>query len=50
MHEKLFPLIKLIYNDRKILNKLIESQQKHSDSDVFFKINNEIKNLFNERN
>tara|TARA_B110001452_G_scaffold169674_1_gene141914 strand:+ start:337 stop:1434 length:1098 start_codon:yes stop_codon:yes gene_type:complete len=49
VYEKLFPLIKLIYNDKKILNKLIEKQKKHSDIDVFLKINKEIKNLINER-
>ena len=48
--EKLFPLIKLIYSDKEILNKLIEKQEKHSDSDVFYKINNEVKNLINEQN
>ncbi|MDC0426589.1 UDP-N-acetylglucosamine--N-acetylmuramyl-(pentapeptide) pyrophosphoryl-undecaprenol N-acetylglucosamine transferase [Pelagibacteraceae bacterium] len=48
--EKLFPLIKLIYNDKAILNKLIDEQKKHSDKNVFFKINNEVKNLIHERN
>ena len=48
VHEKLFPLIKLIYSDKEILKKIIEKQKKHSDRNVFFKINNEIKNLINE--
>ena len=48
MQEKLFPLIKLIYTDKEILNKLIDKQKNHSDIDVFFKINNEVKNLINE--
>ena len=48
--QKLFPLIKLIYKDKEILNKLIEKQKKHSDLDVFHKINNEVKNLINEQN
>ena len=48
INEKLFPLIKAIYNDKEILNKLIEKQKNYSDADVFFKINNEIKNLINE--
>ena len=47
VREKLFPLIKLIYNDKKILNKLIEEQKKHSDANVFIKINNEVKKLIN---
>jgi UDP-N-acetylglucosamine--N-acetylmuramyl-(pentapeptide) pyrophosphoryl-undecaprenol N-acetylglucosamine transferase len=50
VHEKLFPLIKLIYSDKEILNKIINKQKKYSDADVFFKINNEVKNLINERN
>ena len=50
VHEKLFPLIKLIYSDKKILDKIIEKQKEHSDKNVFSKINNEIKNLINERN
>ena len=44
LDKKLFPLIKLIYNDKEILNKLIEKQKKHSDTNVFYKINKEIKN------
>ena len=47
MKEKLFPLIKLIYRDKEILNKLIEKQKKYSDKDVFLKINSEVKNLIN---
>ena len=46
--KKLFPLIKLIYNDKEILTKLIENQKKYSDADVFFKINKIIKDLINE--
>ena len=48
INKELFPLIKLIYSDKEILNKLIEKQKKHSDAGVFFKINNEIKDLINE--
>jgi len=50
VYEKLFPLIKLIYSDKEMLNKLIEKQKKHSDADVFIKINNEVRNLINEQN
>jgi UDP-N-acetylglucosamine--N-acetylmuramyl-(pentapeptide) pyrophosphoryl-undecaprenol N-acetylglucosamine transferase len=50
VNEKLFPLIKSIYKDKEILNKLIEKQKNHSDTDVFFKINNEVKKLINEKN
>jgi len=48
--DKLFPLIKLIYRDKAILNRLIEKQKKHSDANVFFKINYEVKNLIHEQN
>ena len=50
VYEKLFPLIKLIYSDKEMLNKLIEKQKKHSDADAFIKINNEVRNLINEQN
>ena len=50
VNDKLFPLIKLIYRDKEILNRLIEKQKKHSDENVFIKINNEIKNLIDEQN
>jgi len=50
VNEKLFPLIKSIYKDKEILNKLIEKQKNHSDTGVFLKINNEVKNLINEKN
>ena len=46
--EKLFPLIKSIYKDKELLNKLIEKQKTYSDREVFLKINNEIKDLLNE--
>ena len=50
INTKLFPLIKLIYSDKEILDRLIEKQKNYSDKDVFFKINNEVKNLINEQN
>ena len=50
VNEKLFPLIKSIYKDKEILNKLIQKQKNHSDSDVFLKINKEVKILINEKN
>jgi UDP-N-acetylglucosamine--N-acetylmuramyl-(pentapeptide) pyrophosphoryl-undecaprenol N-acetylglucosamine transferase len=46
--EKLFPLIKKFYKDKKLLDKIIEKQKKHSDKEVFLKINKVIKNLKNE--
>ena len=50
INDKLFPLIKLIYKDKAILNKLIKKQKNHSDINTFSKINHEVKNLINEQN
>ena len=44
----MFPLIKSIYKDKKLLDKMIEKEKKHSDKEVFLKINKIIKNLINE--
>ena len=46
--ERLFPLIESIYKDKKLLDKMIEKQKKHSDKDVFLKINKLIEDLKNE--
>jgi UDP-N-acetylglucosamine--N-acetylmuramyl-(pentapeptide) pyrophosphoryl-undecaprenol N-acetylglucosamine transferase len=46
--KRLFPLIESIYKDKKLLDKMIEKQKKHSDKDVFLKINKIIENLKNE--
>jgi len=43
VNEKLFPLIKSIYKDEELLNKIIETQKTYSDKETFLKINNEIK-------
>tara|TARA_B110000967_G_scaffold19622_1_gene18308 strand:- start:13 stop:1104 length:1092 start_codon:yes stop_codon:yes gene_type:complete len=48
VNKKLFPLIKSIYKDKKLLDKMIEKEKKHSDKEVFLKINKIIKNLINE--
>ena len=48
INKKLFLLIKSFYKDKKLLNKMSKRQKKHSDKDVFLKINKEIENLINE--
>jgi UDP-N-acetylglucosamine--N-acetylmuramyl-(pentapeptide) pyrophosphoryl-undecaprenol N-acetylglucosamine transferase len=48
VNKKLFPLIKLFYKDKKLLDKIIEKQKKHSDKEVFFKINKVVESLINE--
>tara|TARA_B110001452_G_scaffold266291_1_gene272786 strand:- start:401 stop:1498 length:1098 start_codon:yes stop_codon:yes gene_type:complete len=45
---ELFPLIKEIYRDKKILKQISDKQSTHSDKKVFEKIDNEILNLFND--
>ena len=45
---KLFPLIKSFYKDKKLLDKIVERQKKHSDKEVFLKINEVIDKLANE--
>ena len=46
--KKLFPLIESFYKNKKLLDQIIEKQKKHSDKNVFLKINTVIKNLKNE--
>ena len=48
VNEKLFPLIRKFYKDKKLLDKIIEKQKKHSDKEVFFKINKVVESLINE--
>ena len=47
VNNKLFPLIKSFYKDKKLLDKIIEKQKKHSDKEVFLKINKVIIKLKN---
>ena len=48
INKKLFLLIKSFYKDKKLLNKMAKRQKKHSDKDVFLKINKVIESLLNE--
>ena len=48
VNEKLFLLIKTFCKDKKLLDQIIKKQKKHSDKEVFLKINRVIKNLNNE--
>ena len=48
VNKKLFPLIKAIYKDKNLLNKMIENQKKYSDKEVFLKINRLVESLKNE--
>ena len=48
VNKKLFSLIKSFYKDRKLLDRMTEQQKKHSDKEVFVRINKTIKKLLNE--
>ena len=48
VNNKLFPLIKLFYKDKKLLDQIIEKQKEHSDKEAFLKINKVIKDLKDE--
>ncbi len=39
----------LLGQDKEILNNLVENQKKHSEKNVFIKINKEVENLINEQ-
>jgi len=47
INEKLFPLIKSFYKDKKLLNKMIEKEKNYTDKTVFLIINRVIENLKN---
>ena len=48
LSKKLFQLIKLIHNDRSLLNKLINNQKNYSDKLVYKNIDREITEIINE--
>tara|TARA_B110000211_G_scaffold69927_2_gene80845 strand:+ start:2561 stop:3655 length:1095 start_codon:yes stop_codon:yes gene_type:complete len=50
LNNKLFSLIKSIYKDRSLLNKIKHNQRQFSDKNVFNNINQELNKLFNEKN
>ena len=45
INNNLFPVIKSYYKDKKLLDQIIENQKKHSNKEVFIKINKIIKDL-----
>ena len=50
LDKKLFKLIKLIHEDRSLLDQIITKQKKYSDKKVYENIDREINNIFNEKN
>ena len=47
---KLFKLINKIFEDRSIIEKILLNQKRHSDNNIFKKINYEIDKISNEKN
>ena len=50
LSKKLFKLIKLIHEDRSLLDQIINKQSKYSDRLVYENIDNEIKKIIDEKN
>ena len=50
LNNKLFYLIKSIYEDRHLLDKIKFNQRQFSDKNVFNNINKELNKIFNEKN
>ena len=50
LSKKLFRLIKLIHEDRSLLDQMINKQRKYSDKLVYENIDNEMKKLVDEKN
>ena len=47
---KLFDLIKLIYNEKTIIKKIISNQRQYSDKNIFSNLNIQIEKILNEKN
>ncbi len=47
---KLFNLINSMFNDKKLIKNILSNQRKHSDKDIFSKLNIIIKKILNEKN
>ena len=50
LNKKLYKLIKLIHEDKTLLNQIRNAQKKYSDQFVFEKIDAEINKIINEKN
>ena len=47
---KLFDLIKYIFNDKLIISKILSNQSQFSDKNIFRNLENQLKEIFNEKN
>ena len=50
LNEKLYGLIKSIYEDKSLVKNILENQRQYSDKNIFKNINSYIKNIINEKN
>ena len=50
LEEKLIHVMRKIYRDNSILNKIKQNQKQYSDKDVFNKLNFNIEKIINEKN
>jgi len=50
LNDKLFYLIKDIYENKKIIDKIIRTQKQYSDKNVYKNINLVLKEIINEKN
>ena len=48
--EKLFNLIKTIFNDKTLINNILINQKKYSDKNIFSILNSQLKKILNEKN
>ena len=47
---KLYDLIKLIYTNKSATNRMLSSQEQHSDKEIFKNLNTQIEKILNEKN
>ena len=47
---KLFDLIKLIFSDKSVTERMLSYQEKHSDKEIFENLNVQIEKILDEKN
>ena len=50
LNDKLYSLIKSIYEDKSFIKNILENQRQYSDKNIFKNINSYIKNIIDEKN
>ena len=49
LNKKLFELIKLMHEDRSLLEQIVKKQKQYSDKEVYQNIDREIDKIINEK-